>query len=293
MPDHQGPALRPTAPSDLGPDPEARPRSNPTRKELVHLWRNRDLLMQFAFNDLKHRYIGSSIGIFWMVINPIVELVTYTFVFGVLMSVRYSPSGGVAQYALFLFCGMIAWFHVQESLTRATTSITENAHLIKKVNFPAAILPGHVVISALFNQAVRTLILALGVIFLGGGLSGWFLMVPFFMLVQTLMVMGMAFFLATAQVYFRDTAHWVNAVLLAWMFMTPIFYPPSAYPKQLNILLQVNPLAHTVGILQALILNQRLPSAGAIVVAIAAAAFFFIAGFSVFAHHRKTFADLA
>ena len=85
----------------------------------------------------------------------------------------------------------------------------------------------------------------------------------------------------------------VCAVLLAWMFMTPIFYPPSAYPKELNLVLQLNPLAHTVGIYQELILNQRLPSAGAMVFALAAALFFFLAGFSVFAHHRRTFAGLA
>ncbi len=292
-PDHQGPSLRPTAPSDLGPDPLAQQTGNPTVAELRALWEHRDLLLQFAFNDLKHRYIGSSIGVFWMVINPIVELLTYTFVFGVLMNVRYSAGGGVAHYSLFLFCGMVAWFSVSESLTRATTSITDNAHLIKKARFPAAILPGHVVMSALFNQAVRTLILAVGVIFLGQGLSGWFLLVPAFMVIQTFFVLGLAFFLATAQVYFRDTAHWVNAVLLAWMFMTPIFYPPSAYPEQFKILLVTNPLAHTVGIYQELILNQRLPHQISVAMVLLSAMIFFIAGVSFFAHHRKKFADLA
>ena len=293
MVDPHGPSLRPSGPEDPGPLPGGRPERNPTREELALLWQHRDLLLQFAFNDLKHRYIGSSIGVFWMVINPIVELVTYTFVFHVLMKVTFAPTQGVAEYSLFLFCGMVCWFQVSESLTRGTTSITDNGHLIKKVNFPASILPGHMVVSALFNQGVRTIILALGVIFLGHGLSPWFLLVPAFIVLQSFFVMGLSFFLSTAQVYFRDTAHWVGAVLLAWMFITPIFYPHSAYPKQFNLVLQANPLAHFVGIYQELILNQRLPQPGSIFIVTAITVVTFVVGISVFAHHRRKFPDIA
>lgn len=260
--------------------------------ELRLLWLHRGLLLAFASNDLKHRYVGSSIGFFWTVVNPIVELVTYTFVFHVLMGVTFHPAGGTVHYSLFLFCGMVAWFAVAEGLTRATTSITEHAHLLKKVSFPAAVLPAYVVVSAVFNQLVRTVILALGVIFLGNGLSAHFLLVPLFVAVQAVLVLGLGFFLATANVYFRDTVHWVNAILLGWMFVTPIFYPPAAYPRQFQLLLQLNPLAHVVGIYQELILNQRLPDLRQILVTLLFAGFVFVIGYSVFAHHRRRFADL-
>lgn len=261
--------------------------------ELRLLWDHRRLLLAFAANDLKHRYVGSSIGFFWTVVNPIVELVTYTFVFHVLMGVTFHPTGGTVHYSLFLFTGMVAWFAVAEGLTRATTSITDHAHMIKKVNFPAAVLPAYVVVSALFNQLVRTVILALGVIFLGDGLSPYFLMVPVFIAVQAVFVLGLAFFLATSNVFFKDTSHWVNAVLLGWMFVTPIFYPPAAYPQKFQLLLQLNPLAHIVGIYQELILNQRMPDMRQILLTLTFAVLTFVIGYSVFAHHRKRFADLA
>lgn len=286
-----GPGLRPPRPDDRRADQEG-PAPVPVLAELRSLWGHRDLLLQFAFNDLKHRYIGSLMGVFWMVINPIIELATYTFVFHVLMQQNFTPQGGVVHYSLFLFCGMVAWFAVADGLNRATTAITGHAHLIKKVNFPAAVLPAHMVLSAVFNQGVRTVILALGAIFLGNGLSIHFLLVPPFMLLQALFVAGLAFFLSTAQVYFRDTAHWVNAGLLAWMFITPIFYPADAYPQQAQLLLQLNPLAHVVGIYQELILNQRLPNPRQMILVAVFSVGFFVAGYSVFAHHRKSFADL-
>lgn len=262
-------------------------------QELAILWQHRELLLQFSFNDLKHRYFGSSIGVFWMVVNPIVELVTYTFVFHVLMGVTFRPQGGLTNYSLFLFCGMVAWFAVAEGLTRATTSVTEHAHLIKKVNFPASVLPAYVVLAAVFNQAVRTIILALGAILFGGGLSGHFLLVPPVMALQMVFVVGLAFFLATANVYFRDASHWVNAGLLAWMFVTPIFYPHDAYPPQFNLLLQANPLAHFVGVYHELVLNQRMPHIHQLLALPIFSIGTFVMGFSVFAHHRKRFADLA
>ena len=259
---------------------------------LTELWRHRELLSAFVLNDLRYRYVGSSIGFFWTVVNPILELITYTFVFNVLIGVKFHPAGGTTQYALFLFCGMVTWFAVSDGLTRAATAVRDNGHLIKKINFPVVILPTHVVASAVVNQAIRTLILALGVILFGGGLSVHFLLVPVFMLVQTVLVLGLGMFLATTAVYFRDTPHWVNAGLLIWMFVTPIFYPPSVYPARFKFLLQLNPLAHIVGVFQELILNHRMPHPNSMLVAVVCALLAFVIGYSVFTHHRRRFADL-
>jgi ABC-type polysaccharide/polyol phosphate export permease len=269
-----------------GPPPQ------PVLKQLRLLWEHRALLYTLIVSDLRFRYVGSSIGFFWTVVNPIIELVTYTFVFHVLMGVKFHPAGGTVHYGLFLFCGMVCWFALANGLSRGTTSIRENAHLIKKVNFPAAVLPAHVVFSAVFSQVIRSSILFLGVIFLGDGLSAHVLAVPLVILLQACFVLGLAFFLATAQVFFRDTADWVNAGLMIWMFVTPIFYPPAAYPRKFQILLQLNPMAHIVGIYQELILNQRLPDARQVMFATVFAVFSLVVGYSIFVHHRRRFADL-
>ena len=170
----------------------------PVIRELKLAWQHRYLVGSFVTNDIRYRYTGGSIGIFWTVVNPLVELVTYTFVFNILLGVTFSAGEGTLHYSLFLFCGMVCWFSLAEGLTRATHSITDNAHLIKKVNFPAAVLPAHVVLSAGVNQFMRMIILALGVIFLGNGLSLHILLVPAFMVVQAGFVLGLGFLAATA-----------------------------------------------------------------------------------------------
>lgn len=274
------------APGTVGPRPR------PVLAELWDLWRHRRLLAAFVENDLRYRYVGSSIGFFWTVVNPILELITYTFVFNVLMGVVFDPGRGRVHYSLFLFCGMVAWGAHQEGLARATTAVSENAHLIKKATFPSAILPAHVVLSAVVNQAVRLLILLVGVIFLGDGVSWPVLVLPAAMLIQCGFTLGLAFLFSTLHVYFKDTAHWVQALLLPWMFVTPIFYPPSAYPRQAALLLQLNPMAHIVGIYQELILNQRLPDPRQVLVATLLSGVVLMFGYSVFVHHRRRFADL-
>ena len=264
--------------------------------ELREFLAHRRLLTTLVMNDLRYRYMGSSIGFFWTVINPIVELITYTFVFHVLMGVEFRAHGGTVHYSLFLFCGMIAWFALADGAQRATTSIRDNHQLIKKVNFPAAVLPASMVLSAVVNQYIRFGVLGVAIIFLGtgsgAGLTYHLLTLPIFVALQAVFVLGLGFFLATAHVYFRDTGHWVNAFFLAWMFVTPIFYPPHAYPPQFQMLLQLNPMAHIVGIYQEIILNGRFPAVRQLLFAAIFSVGSLVTGYSVFVHHRRKFADL-
>lgn len=277
------PVIRIPGPQASGP---------PSLGGLGEVWMHRRLLMAFVLTDLKNRYVGSSIGFFWTVLTPLMELITYTFVFHGLIGVTFQASGGWLHYALFLFCGMITWMAVTDAVVRATTSVKEHAHLIKKVHFPVIVLPAHMVASAVLNQALRLALLFVTLLVFGTGLSWHVLLVPVFMLVQAMFTLGLGLFLSTLSVYFRDTIHWVNALLLLWMFVTPIFYPAAVYPKRFILLLQLNPLAHLVGIYQELILNQRLPHPNSVLVAVVISLFSLLVGYSIFSYHRERFSDL-
>ncbi len=278
----------PAPPRPVGPDAEGFAGT----RGIGALWSQRHLIWALVVRDLRFRYTGSSLGFFWTVVTPLLELVTYTFVFHVLIGVTFMEGMGGAHYALFLFCGMVTWYAVSDGLARAATSVTENGHLIKKVHFPPIVLPGHVVASAVLNQCIRILLLAVAALALGNGLSWTFLLVPFAVLVEAAFVMGVGLVLSVTQVYFRDTVHWVKAVLLLWMFVTPIFYPASNYPEQFKLLLLLNPLAHLVGVFHELVLNQRLPHPHSVIVVTVMAALSLTVGYSVFRHHRDRFADL-
>ncbi|RME28251.1 MAG: hypothetical protein D6798_02820 [Deltaproteobacteria bacterium] len=294
------PRTPPPPPRERAPTPAVRvdsaapgtPHGFSATRGIGALWRHRSLIWALVVRDLRHRYTGSSLGFFWTVVTPLLELITYTFVFNVLIGVRFVEGAGRAHYALFLFCGMVTWYAVSDGLARAATSINENGHLIKKVHFPAIVLPGHVVASAVLNQCIRIGLLAIAALALGNGLSWTFLLVPVAVLIEAAFVMGVGLLLSVTNVYFKDTVHWVKAVLLLWMFVTPIFYPASQYPPQFKLLLLLNPLAHLVGVFHELVLNQRLPHPHSVIVITVMATLSLTIGYSVFRHHEDRFADL-
>lgn len=252
----------------------------------------RGLLWAFVRKDLQQRYVGSSIGFFWTVVNPVLELVTYTFVFHVLLDVRFHPSGNTTHYVLFMFCAMIAWSAFADGITRATASVTDAGHLLRKLHFPAVVLPAHVVASAVVNQGIRLGILLLGMLLVGDGLSWHVLLVPIFVVIQAAFTLGVGLLLATLNVYYRDMGHWVSAALMIGMFITPVFYPASAYPREFLLVLYPNPMAQIVGILQGLLLNQHVPHLNSMLYAAVAAVGALVVGASVFAHNRRHFPDL-
>lgn len=262
------------------------------RGELLELWGARRLLWAFVWNDLRARYVGSSIGFFWTVVNPILELVTFTFVFHTLIGVKFHPTGTTAHYVLFLFCGMVSWNGFADGITRATTSIRSHAHLLRKINFPPIVLPAHVVVSSVVNQLFRLLILLFGMLILGDGISWHVFLLPPFIVLQACFTLGVGLLLATMNVYFRDMSHWVEAALRIGMFVTPVFYPASAYPREFILLLYPNPLAQFVGIFQGLLLNQHVPFVNSMIWAALTSVGALALGAWVFAHNRRQFADL-
>ncbi len=260
--------------------------------ELRALWSARHLVAALVRDDLRARYTGSSIGFFWTVLVPILELVVYTFVFHVLIGVKFHPSGNTLHYVLFLFCGMVSWNAFADGLVRATTSIREHAHLVRKLNFPTIALPAHLVASAVVNQLFRVAVLLAAMLLFGRGLSWHLLLVVPFLVVQAMLTLGVGLLMATLNVYFRDTSHWVNAALMLGVFITPVFYPASEYPRQFVLLLYPNPMAQLVGIFQGLLLEQHVPFFNSMLWAVVTATLALVVGASVFAHNRRRFADL-
>ena len=124
----------------------------------LETWRHRRLTWAFVLKDLRHRYTEYH-RILLDGHHTASQLCTHTFVFHVLIGVKFHPAGGWSNYALFLFAGMVTWMAFAEGLTGATTSISAHAHLIKKLNFPAVVLPAHLIVSAVLNQGIRLSVL--------------------------------------------------------------------------------------------------------------------------------------
>ncbi|MDF1839613.1 MAG: ABC transporter permease [Planctomycetota bacterium] len=112
------------------------------------------LLKDFVIRDLKARYVGSSMGFFWSVIFPIINLFVYMFVFRIVLNTRWSDSQGATEVALVMLAGIVVWTGFAETISRSTNCLVEHANLIKKVVFPSQLLPAYLTISSLVNMAI-------------------------------------------------------------------------------------------------------------------------------------------
>jgi lipopolysaccharide transport system permease protein len=192
---------------------------------LSSLKRNRRLLKDFIVRDLKARYVGSSMGFFWSVIFPIVNLFVFMFVFRFLLKARWGEVSE-KETALIMLCGILVWSAFSETVTRATNCLVENTNLIQKVVFPAEILPVYLATSSIVNMLIGMPVVVIGCWLFGeGGPGASSALIPLILLLQILFTVGLGYMLTTLNLFLRDTSHLVGVGVQVWMFATPIFYP--------------------------------------------------------------------
>ena len=226
---------------------------------------NKRLINDFVRRDLKARYVGSSMGFFWSVVFPIINLFVYMFVFRLVLHARFSDKQGPTEVALLMLAGIIIWSAFAESLSRTTNSLIENSNLIQKVVFPAEILPVYLVCSSLVNMCIGLPVLLVGVFWFGhinpvgmelASLSDDFdpnyyplslglplVLLPLLFLLQALWTVGLGYFLSTLNLFVRDVYHLVGVFTTVWMFATPIFYSAAHVEKAgFGWMLMINPM---------------------------------------------------
>jgi len=269
------------------------------KERIRHILFHRHLVWEFLRRDLQARYIGSAMGFFWSVVNPLILLLVYTFVFGYIFQAKYEVMGfdaGGASPALYIFCGLLPWYALQESLIRSTTCIVDNAHLIKQVRFPAKVLPLYLTLSSIVNQLIGTAIFLLFLIPLSHKAPISLLALPMVFGLEIVLFLGLGLLFATLNVYLRDIGPLVSIGLMILMWSAPIFYTLTMQSLQDNpilfSLIQANPLTYFITIHHKIMLEGVWPSWNhwMILGGISAAAL--AAGYGLFTRCHQEFADL-
>lgn len=186
-------------------------------RELIHY---RYLLQNLIIRDLKVRYKNSILGVAWSMLNPLLMMMVFTLVFGVL-----SPNSAIRDYSVFFLVGLLPWNLFSGSLMGGTVAFGGNANLIKKVYFPRELLPLGIVLSNLVNFLIALLVLIVFLFASGLGLTIHALWVPILLLIQIIFTMGLCLLLGSLYVFYRDIIMILDVVILAWFFLTPIVYP--------------------------------------------------------------------
>jgi len=257
------------------------------------LWRNRRLIGSLVRRDLIARYRGSWGGLLWTLLNPLLLMATYFFVFGVVLRARFEGDPSRAGFALYFLAGMLPWLAFSEAAGRAPTVMAEHRNFVKKMVFPLETLPATLVAGGLVTQAFALVVFLLALALLRGAVPLSALWLPALLVPQALLTLGICWFLAALGVYVRDLAQVNGFLLTVLFFLTPICYPESSLPQEALNLLSKNPLYVLVKGYRAVLLEPAGSVAfGPLWKLWAASALVFVAGHAWFYKLRKDFADV-
>jgi ABC-type polysaccharide/polyol phosphate export permease len=265
------------------------PRSWPESflERLLDIWRYRDLLFNFVARDVRLRYQGSALGFLWSLLNPLLMTGIFTLLFMVFMENR-----GIPRFPVFALLGILAWNFHSVTITAGIQSITGNGALISKARFPRELIPLSVVLANAVNFLLA-LPLVLVLVLVSGVPVGWSLLFfPVALALQVTFLLGFAFFFSTLNVFYRDTGIIMDSLLLAWFFLTPIFYQPQElFPEWQRLLYIVNPVASVVAIYRDVLYAGGWPDPAFVLRTIIQAVAVLVVGWVVFERFSDRFVE--
>jgi ABC-type polysaccharide/polyol phosphate export permease len=252
----------------------------------------RYLLKHMVIRDLRNRYTGSLIGVFWSVIHPLIMVLTYTFVFSFVLKAKLGVEAGGINYTLWLLCGLMPWFLFSETLQRSSNILIENKMLITKSLFPSELLPVSVILSNMLNHVIVFTIIVAIVLASRGALHPAILLLPFYTFMLVIFSLGLSWLVSSVNIFFRDVGQIINVLIGFWFFYTPIFYDPHTLSPALRIALKLNPLYHMVEGYRLALLGIGEPSLGGAAYLCLASFGSFALGGMVFKRLKPEFAEI-
>jgi len=219
----------------------------------------RGLVWNFVKRDISSKYVGSLLGLYWSIINPVITLLVYIVVFGVFLKVRIPGNTNIWDFALYFAAGFLPWLAFQDSVMRASRSIIDNKNYIKKVPFPSEIFPVYTTLSEFVN-----LFIGLGIFFvlflvLKGMPTIYILLLPFAILLQMIFTFSLGFFLSSGAVYFRDIPTMLGPLFMIWFWATPIAYTVNLIPLEFQWIVTINPAYYMLEIYRDVLFYGKIP----------------------------------
>lgn len=220
-----------------------------------------DLIRQLTKREITSRYRGSLLGVLWALLHPMLMLTVYTIVFRGAFGMRWGVEGESAfDFSLLLFSGLILHALFSECVHRAPYLIVNHSNYVKKVVFPLEVLAWTSLGAALFHAGMSALVLILFYGLLHQALHWTMLFLPLLLLPLTLLTVGISWFLASAGVFVRDIGQASGPLTTVMLFLSPIFYPVSAFPESYRTLLYANPLTFLITQAQDVLIWGKAPS---------------------------------
>jgi lipopolysaccharide transport system permease protein len=255
---------------------------------VLTIWRNRSLIRVMVRRDILGRYRGSFAGSFWTVINPLLLMLTYFFVFGVVIR---DQSLSRSEFALYFLAGMLPWLAFSEAAGRAPSVILEHRNFVKKLVFAVETLPVNLVVSGLVTELFAVVLYCGFLLAIRHGIPPAIVWLPVLVVPQVLFTVGVSWFLAALGAFVRDLGQMIGFVLTIWFFVTPICYPEGQLLARAPFMTR-NPMYVLVHAYRDIFLGNRAPAFGPLWKFWVLAIVVFVLGHAWFYKLRKSFADM-
>lgn len=255
-------------------------------KTIRELYNYRMMITSLVRRDLKGRYKGSVLGFLWTFINPLLQLLVYTFVFSTIMRM------GVEDYYMFLFVTLIPWIFFSTSIIGSSTCIRAQQDLVKKIYFPREVLPLSFVTSQFVNMLLSFIVVFIVILVSGRELNlVAVLCLPIIMLVEYFLALGIAMISSSVTVYFRDLEYILGIVMMAWQFLSPVMYGIDMVPEEAKPVFAANPMTPVIVAYRDILYYGKVPEISTLIHAVVASLVLLVIGFLVFGRLKKHFAE--
>lgn len=259
-------------------------------KELHAVVKWRELLWQMVGREVKARYKQSVLGYFWVILNPLAQMLVMSFAFSVIMRIPTNASSNI-PYSVFLFVGFLPWTLFSNSLSSSCSSLVSSSSLITKIYFPRTILVLATTIAKIIDFLFALSILVFYMIAFQIPVNiNIFWVIPIF-IIQQIFTLGLSLFFAAANLLYRDVQYLLNLVLVLWMYLTPVIYPADIVPEQYKFVFQLNPMAVIINAYRQTVLGGGEPNYAGLTIALAVSFLTLLFGLSYFKSREKIFAD--
>jgi lipopolysaccharide transport system permease protein len=265
-----------------------RPANGLAALNLRDLWTYRELIYFMIWRDLKVRYKQTLLGAAWAVIQPLMTMLVFTFLFS---NVAKMSSDGV-PYPIFSYTALLPWGLFTTALNNASRSLTSNTNMVTKVYFPKLILPMASVLAGLVDFAIAFVIL-FGLMFFYHVTPSWTALwaVPVFLLLSVITALGVALWLSAINVQYRDVGYALPFLTQFWMFLTPVAYSSSVVSQKWQIVYALNPMAGVVNGFRWALLGSGNPPDVLVAISAGIALIVLFTGLIYFRNMERTFAD--
>ena len=261
---------------------------------LMTFWRRRWLLRYFLHRQVTRTYKRSYLGFAWAILSPLIWVFFLTLIFSEALGLRFREieENPNLNFGLYLYCGLLPFLAFSEALNKGMNSIRGNSGLVQKVIFPLELLPFTNAIASMIDKFFGIGALLIVVLVFGQPLHPHVLLLPLFVVLQVVFILGLTYLMAVFGTYLPDLDEVMRPVIRGMFFLTPIIWTPDRLPEGIRWLVDYNPLAYLVEVYRDLVLRGEIPGGLSTLYFTLFSVALFILGFTLFVRVKPRFADM-